>query len=286
MTACDSDPRPRCAARQGGSVEKGRCCCSGGIGGGTPGDRRLEKTRRRSVAVRKPDDARAMRIERGRSVQRVYAGDVRRGAAPEVPGDIILPLMIFAVVKANPPHLVSHLLYTQRFRRERAAGGEEGYCLVNLMAVAEFLENVDLAALGLGESEKMVIRHGWAVLLLRPLQPFCFSSIPRSLTLMSIIYSTAELSPIPINRAGSDSGSPRVPQASLRGRVEQQVDALAGSANKVLTGVVDTSFGVLRALLPGQTSDAGVATPPVDADQGAAPWNIPQPRCDRSLRRG
>lgn len=75
-----------------------------------------------------------------------------------VSGDIILPLLIFAVVKANPPHLVSHLLFTQRFRRERAAGGEEGYCLVNLMAVAEFLENVDLAALGLGESEKMVIR--------------------------------------------------------------------------------------------------------------------------------
>ncbi|KAI0642379.1 hypothetical protein C8Q79DRAFT_917389 [Trametes meyenii] len=171
-----------------------------------------------------------------------------------VSGDIILPLMIFAVVKANPPHLVSHLLFTQRFRRERAAGGEEGYCLINLMAVAEFLENVDLAALGLGESEKMVI-------------------------------STAELTPIPINRAGSESGSPRVPQASLRGRVEQQVDALAGSANKVLTGVVDTSFGVLRALLPGQTADAsasasadGVATPPVDADQSAAPWNIAQPR--------
>ncbi len=76
-----------------------------------------------------------------------------------VSGDIILPLMIFAVVKANPPHLVSHLLFTQRFRREHAAGGEEGYCLINLMAVAEFLENVDLAALGLGESEKMVIRY-------------------------------------------------------------------------------------------------------------------------------
>ncbi|KAI0630746.1 hypothetical protein C8Q77DRAFT_1063148 [Trametes polyzona] len=168
-----------------------------------------------------------------------------------VSGDIILPLMIFAVVKANPPHLVSHLLFTQRFRRERAAGGEEGYCLINLMAVAEFLENVDLAALGLGESEKMVI-------------------------------STAALTPIPINRTGSESGSPRVPQASLRGRVEQQVDALAGSANKVLTGVVDTSFGVLRALLPGQASEAanaeGVATPPIDADQSAAPWNIAQPR--------
>lgn len=74
-----------------------------------------------------------------------------------VSGDIILPLMIFAVVKANPPRLVSHLLYTQRFRNQ-AVGGEESYCLINLLAVAEFLENVDLAALGLGEKEKSVIR--------------------------------------------------------------------------------------------------------------------------------
>lgn len=65
--------------------------------------------------------------------------------------------MIFAVVKANPSHFVSHLLYTQRFRNQ-GIGGEESYCLVNLMAVADFLENVDLKALGLGESEKKVLR--------------------------------------------------------------------------------------------------------------------------------
>lgn len=92
--------------------------------------------------------------------------------------------------------------------------------------------------------------------------------------------STAELTPIPISRPGSDAGSPRIAQSSLRGRVEQQVDALAGSANKVLTGVVDTSFGVLRALLPGQTPESHVdlSTPPADADQSAAPWNTPQSR--------
>ena len=118
-------------------------------------------------------------------------------------------------------------------------------------------------------------------------------SVHEVLLLMTVATdSTAELTPIPISRPGSDAGSPRVPQSSLRGRVEQQVDALAGSANKVLTGVVDTSFGVLRALLPGQASDANahagtgagananpdVPTPPIDADQSAAPWNITQPR--------
>lgn len=72
-----------------------------------------------------------------------------------VSGDVLLPMIIFSVVKANPPHLVSNLLYTQRFRNQ-SIGGEEGYCLINLMAVAEFLENVDLAALGLGDSDKVM----------------------------------------------------------------------------------------------------------------------------------
>lgn len=81
----------------------------------------------------------------------------RTSSPTPVSGDIILPLMIFSVVKANPSHFVSHLLYTQRFRNQRI-GGEESYCLVNLMAVADFLENVDLKVLGLGESEKRVVR--------------------------------------------------------------------------------------------------------------------------------
>ncbi|KAH9175901.1 hypothetical protein EDB89DRAFT_1942560 [Lactarius sanguifluus] len=97
-------------------------------------------------------------------------------------GDIILPLMIFAVVKANPSHF--------RFRNQRV-GGEESYCLVNLMAVADFLENVDLKALGLGESEKKVM-------------------------------STADLTPIPVHRAALESQAPPI---SPEG---QQVDAIAG----------------------------------------------------------
>ena len=56
--------------------------------------------------------------------------------------------------------------------------------------------------------------------------------------------------------------------ASLRGRVEQQVDAIAGSANKVLSGVVDSSFGVLRSLLPGQNqTPAATATPVAEATE-------------------
>ncbi|KAG6902479.1 hypothetical protein C0995_016056 [Termitomyces sp. Mi166 len=135
-----------------------------------------------------------------------------------VSGDVLLPMIIFSVVKANPPHLVSSLLYTQRYRNQ-SIGGEESYCLVNLMAVAEFLENVDLAALGLGDSDK--------------------------------VLSAADLTPIPLNRSPITNAAPLAPAAvdglpgRLRGGVEQ--------ANKVITGVVDTSFGMLRSLLPHAT---------------------------------
>ncbi|KAF9525927.1 hypothetical protein CPB83DRAFT_817737 [Crepidotus variabilis] len=142
-----------------------------------------------------------------------------------VSGDVLLPLIIFSVVKSNPPHLVSHLLYTQRFRN-RSVGGEESYCLINLMAVAEFLENVDMAALGLGDSDKVI--------------------------------STADLTPIPLARSPVTADTALAPvdgtQSGLRGRVEQGVDAIADSANKVITGVVDSSFGILRSFMPTNTA--------------------------------
>ena len=158
-----------------------------------------------------------------------------------VSGDVILPLMIYSVVKSNPPHLLSHLLYIQRFRNE-SFGGEESYCLINLLAVAEFLENVDLAALGL-QAEGMNTSG--------------LSPLPVARSRSASVGSVDGVTPTPAT-TGFDSGA----AARLRGRVEQQVDAIAGSANKVLSGVVDTSFGVLRALLPGGQPEQTVSQPP------------------------
>lgn len=65
----------------------------------------------------------------------------------------------------------------------------------------------------------------------------------------------------------------------FRGRVEQQVDAITGSANRVLSGVVDSGFGVLRSLLPvAGTTDGTSAVE--DGDEGlvaSAPWNVARP---------
>ena len=153
--------------------------------------------------------------------------EAAKGPTP-VSGDVLLPLIIYSVVKANPPHLVSNLLFIQRFRNQ-AVGGEESYCLINLLAVAEFLENVDMAGLGLGDSDK--------------------------------VMSTADLTPIPLARSPVTAETPLEPvDQGLRGRVGQQVDAITDSANKVITGVVDSSFGILRSLMPAAGPSATGAT--------------------------
>ncbi|PVF97932.1 hypothetical protein CPB86DRAFT_759256 [Serendipita vermifera] len=161
-----------------------------------------------------------------------------------VASDILLPFIIYSVVKANPPELVSHLLYVERYRMRAAAGGEEGFCLINLLAVVEFLENVDLAALGLADSAR--------------------------------VLSVADLAPLPLSPDPFGSGlseplSPLGAAARLRGRVNQQVEELADSANKVISGVVDSSFSALRGLLSNNTEVATspVVTSPQQAQQAA-----------------
>lgn len=93
--------------------------------------------------------------------------------------------------------------------------------------------------------------------------------------------STADLTPIPIVRTPDSPAFPQLP--SLRGRVEQQVDAIAGSANKVISGVVDTSFGMLRSFLP--LPGSGTPQPQADtisnqpqhhevSSTNSTPWNV------------
>lgn len=198
--------------------------------------------------------------------------DAKSSKTP-VASDILLPFIIYAVVKANPPELVSHLLYTQRYRMRSGQGGEEGFCLINLLAVVEFLENVDLAALGLADNSR--------------------------------VLSVADLSPLPLSpnaaifHSDGPGGSPTSPlsaAARLRGRVNQQVEELAGSANKVFTDVVDSSFSAIKGLLSvnnGNEGGAGAAAGNIAEKQSpltaqiaeVAPWNYQRPGFGL-LRRG
>ncbi|KAG0372367.1 hypothetical protein BGX24_000351 [Mortierella sp. AD032] len=70
--------------------------------------------------------------------------------------DVLLPLLIFSVVKSNPPMLISNLRYIQRFKVQDQLTGELAYCLTNMMAVVSFLETLDPQALGLSSDIRVL----------------------------------------------------------------------------------------------------------------------------------
>ncbi|KAF9517957.1 hypothetical protein BS47DRAFT_1389411 [Hydnum rufescens UP504] len=174
-----------------------------------------------------------------------------------VNADVLLPILIFSVVKANPVRLVSQLRYIQRYR-SRQTSGEESFCLINFLAVVEFLEHVDMHALNLGEADR--------------------------------VMSTHDLSPILLSASDGPSSQASA-SARIRGRVGQQVGELTTSATKVISGVggvVDTSFSVLRGLLT-VTNDPTHTLSPGDGGRNSSgtTWTSGAPRPGFGLlRRG
>jgi hypothetical protein len=167
--------------------------------------------------------------------------------------DLILPLMIYAVVKANPPQLASQLMYLRRYRSAICLVGEASYAIVNLTAVVEFLEHVHLSELGLGDSDR--------------------------------VMSVEDLTPIglPFLDDGTDAASIASASSRLRGRVFQvseMAGSAAGSANKVITGVVDSSWSALRGIINSSSGTPQVtASPPDEALSPASPaLALPVPR--------
>ena len=146
--------------------------------------------------------------------------------------DLLLPIIIYAVVKSNPPQLASQLMYLRRYRSAINLTGEASYAIVNLTAVVEFLEHVELSELGLGKDEGRVMR---------------FVSAYRILLMMSV----ADLSPIGLHYLEDSVDAASIASASsrLRGRVFQ-VGELAGTANKAITGVFDSSLSALKGFMP------------------------------------
>ncbi|KAI9258488.1 hypothetical protein BY458DRAFT_518027 [Sporodiniella umbellata] len=71
--------------------------------------------------------------------------------------DVLLPLLIYTIVKTNPTNLLSNIKYIQRFRRQDQLNGQSSYCLTNTFAAVSFLETVNLVGLGL--SADRVISH-------------------------------------------------------------------------------------------------------------------------------
>ncbi|KAF9427444.1 hypothetical protein BGZ94_004886 [Podila epigama] len=83
------------------------------------------------------------------------------GARKHYSADVLLPLLIFSVVKSNPPMLISNLRFIQRFKVQDHLTSELAYCLTNMMAVVSFLETLDPQALGLSSDIRVLrAQHG------------------------------------------------------------------------------------------------------------------------------
>lgn len=63
--------------------------------------------------------------------------------------DEILPTLIYVIITSAPDtiHVVTNMLFIQRFRNANRLDGEAAYCLTNLEAAISFLETVDLSSI-------------------------------------------------------------------------------------------------------------------------------------------
>ncbi|KAJ1877104.1 hypothetical protein LPJ66_012174, partial [Kickxella alabastrina] len=55
--------------------------------------------------------------------------------------DSILPVLIFAMVRANPPRFVSNLRFVQRFRTRALMAPQVEYCMTNAVAAVSFVDS-------------------------------------------------------------------------------------------------------------------------------------------------
>ncbi|KAJ2801319.1 hypothetical protein H4R20_003721 [Coemansia guatemalensis] len=83
----------------------------------------------------------------------VYALLRNAGSSDAVGADRFLPLLIYVVITANPPRLVSNIQYISRFRSPERMQSEAGYYVTNLQGAIAFIETMDASCLSISQEE-------------------------------------------------------------------------------------------------------------------------------------
>ncbi|KAG0599658.1 hypothetical protein M758_12G169700 [Ceratodon purpureus] len=80
--------------------------------------------------------------------------NVSIGSKDNPPGaDDFLPVLIYVVIKANPPQLHSNLLYINRYRHQSRLVSEAAYFYTNLVSAEHFIDNLEATSLSMDSSE-------------------------------------------------------------------------------------------------------------------------------------
>ncbi|KAJ2542542.1 hypothetical protein GGH12_003045 [Coemansia sp. RSA 1822] len=83
----------------------------------------------------------------------IYALLRNAQGADDIGADRFLPLLIYVVITANPPRLVSNIQYIMRFRSAERMQGEAGYYVTNLQGAVAFIETMDASCLSISQEE-------------------------------------------------------------------------------------------------------------------------------------
>ncbi|KAG0044888.1 hypothetical protein BGZ83_009833 [Gryganskiella cystojenkinii] len=78
---------------------------------------------------------------------------IRRSEGNSKGADTFLPILIYVVLRSNPPNLVSNVQYISRFRNPDKLQAEAGYYLASLMGAISFIENLEASSLSVSPEE-------------------------------------------------------------------------------------------------------------------------------------
>ncbi|KAF8970276.1 hypothetical protein BGZ46_010526 [Entomortierella lignicola] len=78
---------------------------------------------------------------------------IRRSEGASKGADTFLPILIYVVLRSNPPNLVSNVQYISRFRNPDKLQAEAGYYLASLMGAISFIENLEASSLSISPEE-------------------------------------------------------------------------------------------------------------------------------------